>query len=147
MIFQIETIKVISIFAGSFSPFVNFCEVITFSIRIPGHIRMLRTPYNFQDIYISNFTIHYNMRGFITHLIFFMYLTNQTNTISLISLFGMFQGLSEAPKFRQRSKELQKNSIQEVLSKRSIKRVQNIWSDLVSVDGCITQLADMSQQA
>ena len=44
VIFQTETIKVISIFAGSFSPFVNFCEVIRFSIRIPGHIRMLRTP-------------------------------------------------------------------------------------------------------
>ena len=47
IIFQVETMKVISIFAGSFSPFVNFCEVLRFSIRIPGHIRMLRTPYNF----------------------------------------------------------------------------------------------------
>ena len=47
VIFQIETIKFVSIFTGSFSPFVNFCEVIRFSIKIPGHMRMLKTPYNF----------------------------------------------------------------------------------------------------
>ena len=34
LILQIETIKVISIFTSSFSPFVNLCEVIRFSIRI-----------------------------------------------------------------------------------------------------------------
>ena len=34
VIFQIETIKVISIFTTYFSPFVNLCEVIRFSIRI-----------------------------------------------------------------------------------------------------------------
>ena len=34
VISQIETIKVISIFTSSFSPFVNLCEVIRFSIRI-----------------------------------------------------------------------------------------------------------------
>ena len=33
VIFQIETIKVINIFASSFSPFVNFCEVIRFLIQ------------------------------------------------------------------------------------------------------------------
>ena len=97
IIFQTETIKVISIFAGSFSPFVNFCEVIRFSIRIPGHIRMLKTAYNFQDICISNFTIHYNMSRFITHLIIFSMQLNQPNKHILISLFGMFQGPSEAP--------------------------------------------------
>ena len=47
IIFQTETINGISIFAGSFGLFVNFCEVIRFFIRIPGHIRMLRTPNNF----------------------------------------------------------------------------------------------------
>ena len=34
LILQIETIKVISIFTSSYSPFVNLCEVIRFSIRI-----------------------------------------------------------------------------------------------------------------
>ena len=39
VIFQIETIKVISIFTSSFSPFVNLCEVIRFSIRILTQFR------------------------------------------------------------------------------------------------------------
>ena len=34
VIFQIETLKFISIFISSFSPFVNLCEVIRFFIRI-----------------------------------------------------------------------------------------------------------------
>ena len=64
-----------------------------------------------------------------------------------MSVFGMFQGPSEAPQSQRESKELQNDSIQEVLSKISIKRVYNIWSDLVSVDVYIIQLVDMSQWA
>ena len=47
IIFEIETIKVISIFSDSFSLFANFCEVIRFPIRIPEHTRMLGIPYIF----------------------------------------------------------------------------------------------------
>ena len=78
---------------------------------------MSRTPYNFQEIYISNSTIHYNMRGFITNLIIFS--CNLTYIISLISLFGMCQRPFEAPQNQLEVKEFQKNSIQEVLSKKS----------------------------
>ena len=39
VIFQIETIKVISIFTSSFSPFLNLCEVIRFSIRFLTQLR------------------------------------------------------------------------------------------------------------
>ena len=61
------------------------------------------------------------MRGFITHLIIFSCnLTNQINTISLISLFGMFQGPSEAPQswleVEETSKEFDLGSFIEKIS-------------------------------
>ena len=42
--FKIETIKFISIFASSFSPFVNLCEIIWFCIRILTQFRNLHYP-------------------------------------------------------------------------------------------------------
>ena len=61
IIFQIETIKVISIFAGSFSPLLTFVKSSGFPLEYQDILELRISRISMLVI----FTIHYNMREFI----------------------------------------------------------------------------------